>query len=357
MVFCCYCDMDKSRNNRRGLSRRRITLAVIIDVTLVLTVGIPVLFLFLWGTPFERGFICDDPALSLPFRSETVSTTVLTIAGFSVSILVVLIVEVLNTAERKCQRPCQSAEGLGFCMNGYSVFLVGFVLQQLVVEFVKNQLGSLRPNFFDVCRPQFNQSFCPGYVSKYTCSGSEHGPDEIRESRLSFPSGHASFSMYIAIYFCFYIQRRLHVTFSRIVKLFLQFGLVFLAVVCGLSRIQDNKHHPADVIVGFFVGLTTAVLVFHFVGDKILPVRDDSESLSFQLTDEKRCCCSCGATTPTIAELQSPAPLLPNEYLSDMSHVNGSVHKYTCSFKLNEKPTVRHHKSTPITPSRRVEDV
>ncbi|WAR23815.1 PLPP1-like protein [Mya arenaria] len=266
----------------------------------------------------------------------------------------VLIVEVLNTAERKCQRPCQSAEGLGFCMNGYSVFLVGFVLQQLVVEFVKNQLGSLRPNFFDVCRPQFNQSFCPGYVSKYTCSGSEHGPDEIRESRLSFPSGHASFSMYIAIYFCFYIQRRLHVTFSRIVKLFLQFGLVFLAVVCGLSRIQDNKHHPADVIVGFFVGLTTA---FHFVGDKILPVRDDSESLSFQLTDEKRCCCSCGATTPTIAELQSPAPLLPNEYLSDMSHVNGSVHKYTCSFKLNEKPTVRHHKSTPITPSRRVEDV
>ncbi|WAR23812.1 WUN-like protein, partial [Mya arenaria] len=157
-------------------------------------VGIPVLFLFLRGTPIERGFLCDDPTLSLPYRPETVSTSVLIIAGFSVSIGVVLMVELLNTVDRKCHRPFQSADELSFCVRGYSVFLVGFVLQQLIVEFVKNQLGLLRPNFLDVCRPQFNRSLCPGYIKEYTCTENEHGVDEIRDSRQSFPSGHASFS-------------------------------------------------------------------------------------------------------------------------------------------------------------------
>ncbi|WAR23814.1 WUN-like protein [Mya arenaria] len=184
--------METCPGNRRRLSRRRITLAIVVDVTL-----------FLIGTPFERGFLCDDPTLSLPFRPETVSTSVLIIAGSCVSILVVLLVELLNAADRKCRHPCKSTKRLGLCIRGFSIFLVGFELQQLVVEFVKTQLGLLRPNFFDVCRPQFNQSLCPGYISEYTCTGSEHGPDEIRDSRLSFPSGHASFSMYIAIYFSF----------------------------------------------------------------------------------------------------------------------------------------------------------
>ncbi|WAR23802.1 WUN-like protein, partial [Mya arenaria] len=127
--------MDNCFVNGRQLCRWRITLAVIIDVILYMIVGIPVLFLFLRGTPSERGFLCDDPTLSLPYRPETVSTSVLIIAGFSVSIGVVLLVELLNTVDRKCHRPFQGADELGFCVRGYSVFLVGFQLQQLIVEF------------------------------------------------------------------------------------------------------------------------------------------------------------------------------------------------------------------------------
>ncbi|WAR23794.1 PLPP1-like protein [Mya arenaria] len=338
MVFWDYCNMDKYPGSRQGLSRRRITLAVIVDVTLFLIVGIPVLFLFLRGTPFERGFLCDDPGLSLPYRPETVSTSVLIIAGLSVSIFV-------------------NAEGLVYCVRGYSVFLVGFVLQQLIVEFVKNQLGSLRPNFFDVCRPNFNRSLCPGYISEFTCTGSEHGAEEIRDSRQSFPSGHSSLSMYIAIYFSFYIQRRLQVTFSRTLKIFLQFGLVFLSLICGLGRIQDNKHHPADVIVGFLLGSSTAILVFHFVGIKVLTHFDDSDDLPSRSTNEPQDCCACRVTTPIIVEPQTPAPLLPNEYFSGMSNCNGSVLRHTCNLKLNDLPNVRRHMSTPITPSREIEDV
>ncbi|XP_052778203.1 phospholipid phosphatase 1-like isoform X1 [Mya arenaria] len=279
-------------------------------------VGIPVLFLFLRGTPSERGFLCDDPTLSLPYRPETVSTSVLIIAGFSVSI---------------------------------------GVLQQLIVEFVKNQMGLLRPNFLDVCQPQFNRSLCPGYINEYTCSDIEHGVDEIRDSRQSFPSGHASFSMYIAVYFSFYIQRRLHVSFSRIVKLFLQFGLVFLSLICGLGRIHDNKHHPADVIVGFVVGLTTAILVFELVGDKLLTAGKHSGVLALQSTDELQNCCSCGVTTPTIGDPETPAPLIQNDYFSGISNGNGRVNTNMCNLKLNDIPNVKRHMSTPIPPRQQAE--
>ncbi|WAR23796.1 WUN-like protein [Mya arenaria] len=348
--------MDNCFANGRQLCRWRITLAVIIDVILYMIVGIPVLFLFLRGTPVERGFLCDDPTLSLPYRPETVSTSVLIIAGLSVSIGVVLLVELLNAAERKCHRPFQAADELGFCVRGYGVFLVGFQLQQLIVEFVKNQLGSLRPNFLDVCQPQFNRSLCPGYINEYTCTENEYGADELRDSRQSFPSGHASFSMYIAVYFSFYIQRRLHVSFSRIVKLLLQFGLIFLSLICGLGRIHENKHHPADVIVGYAVGLSTAILVFELVGDKLLTPFKHSGLLPLHSTNDLQNCCSCGVTTTTIDEPETPAPLIPNEYLSCISNGNGNVNIHTCIRKLNDKPNVKGHMSTPIAQSQQAVD-
>ncbi|WAR23813.1 WUN-like protein [Mya arenaria] len=296
MVVWGYCNMDKCPRIRSGLSRRRITLALIIDVTLFLIVGIPVLFLFIRGTPFERGFQCDDPALSLPYRADTVSTSVLIIAGYSVSILLVLLVELLNAIEQKCRHPCNNAEGLVYCVRGYSVFLVGFVLQQLIVEIAKNQLGSLRPNFFDVCRPQYNRSLCPEYIREYTCTGSEYGADKIRESRQSFPSGHSSFSMYIAIYFS-----------------------------------------------------------FHFVGKKLLTPFEGSVNITYRSNgDQRDSCCTCGTNVPTFVEPQTTESLLHNEYFSG----NGSVHRHTaCTLKLNEIPNSRHQMPTPITPDQHVEEV
>jgi hypothetical protein len=47
-------------------------------------------------------------------------------------------------------------------VNMYAIFLVGFIIQQGVVEVIKSRMGVLRPNFFDVCKPHFNVSLCPG---------------------------------------------------------------------------------------------------------------------------------------------------------------------------------------------------
>lgn len=40
------------------------------------------------------------------------------------------------------------------------------------------------------------------YISEYVCTNTEVSATELRDIRQSFPSGHSSFSMYIAAYFC-----------------------------------------------------------------------------------------------------------------------------------------------------------
>ncbi|KAH3849720.1 phospholipid phosphatase 3-like [Dreissena polymorpha] len=315
--------MEKCANNRR-VSRRRITLAVIVDFIIFLFVGIPNLYLFLRGKPFIRGFHCDDPAISLPFKPDSISTSLLTVAGFGTSILCAVIVEVLNSISRKCVRAWPTWEDLLFYAKSYSLFIIGFVIQMLFVEFVKNQLGFLRPNFMDVCRPQFNVSLCPAFITEYKCIGQD--AKEIIGSRQSFPSGHSTFSMYVAVFYCFYIQRRLHISFSRILKFFLQAALVFTASICGMSRIRDHKHHTSDVIAGFAVGAIVAVSVYKLLAEYLLFTSSDddvSESSTSSSTVSHDLCCACATMQSANVEPQTPAPLLPNDCFNDDPNATG----------------------------------
>jgi membrane-associated phospholipid phosphatase len=58
-----------------------------------------------------------------------------------------------------------------------------------------------------------------------------------------------------------YIESRLHISFSRLLKIFLQISLVLAAILCGFGRIRENKHHMSDVLAGFILGITVAVFV------------------------------------------------------------------------------------------------
>ena len=58
-----------------------------------------------------------------------------------------------------------------------------------------------------------------------------------------------------------YIEHRLQLRISRLLKIFIQIGLVLVALFNGLGRINENKHHPSDVIAGFISGISVAVFV------------------------------------------------------------------------------------------------
>ena len=70
----------------------------------------------------------------------------------------VAVIELLNCVARR--HSCYSGADLYYCVKGYSIFLVGFVIDQLFIEAIKNETGSLRPNFIDVCNPEYNKTLC-----------------------------------------------------------------------------------------------------------------------------------------------------------------------------------------------------
>lgn len=53
------------------------------------TVGFPVLFFYLWGSPYKRGFFCDDESIRLPFKESTVTSAMLYFVGLVLPICLV----------------------------------------------------------------------------------------------------------------------------------------------------------------------------------------------------------------------------------------------------------------------------
>ena len=89
----------------------------------------------------------------------------------------------------------------------------------MVSGLCKVTAGRLRPHFLSVCQPTIqHNATCgswdrPEYVTNFTCLGNPSlfpSPEEmesrVRETRLSFLSGHASLSWYGAVFSAGYLR-------------------------------------------------------------------------------------------------------------------------------------------------------
>lgn len=82
------------------------------------------------------------------------------------------------------------------------------------------------------------------YITDYICQGSK---DDAAYSRVSFPSGHSSFSAYTMLYTAIFIQVKWglqggrHTRAFRLVKHGAQLALILLSYYTALSRVMDNK--------------------------------------------------------------------------------------------------------------------
>ncbi|KAK3585273.1 hypothetical protein CHS0354_006328 [Potamilus streckersoni] len=280
---------------------------LIVDIVLWLSIGSPVLILHMMGSPYEVGFFCDDTSLKYPYKPGMISNALLTGVAFGLTTTTLLMVEVMNRLERKYKKNrCLSGDPF-ICLKGFGIFLFGFVIAQLFTEVLKNAVGRLRPTFFDVCRPDFSRIDCrQGYITNYTCTNDEHLPNTLRTIRQSFPSGHSVFSMFTTVYLVLYIEKRLHITYSHILKPTIQAAIFLLSLVCAVSRITDHKHHPSDVIAGLFIGSVVACAIFHSLGTKFL---NDPKIEKTSNDDEEE-----GNWVPNTNGCQTPLPLLQNEF-------------------------------------------
>lgn len=116
-------------------------------------------------------------------------------------------------------------------------------------------MGRPRPDFLDRCHPiDINAKFL-------TCQGK---PSLLRDGRKSFPSGHASYSFsglgYLSIFLLGHLQ--INGLAGRSLKLIAVGVPLLAALLVGISRIDDYRHHWQDVLVGDILGRSCGSDVF-----------------------------------------------------------------------------------------------
>ena len=122
-----------------------------------------------------------------------------------------------------------------------------------------------------------------------------------KESHLSFPSGHASFSAQAATFVVLYLQTKFitknnsgsgsdsssHTSYfsASIISLLAILAAGFVSV----SRIMDNKHHPTDALAGSLIGILTQIClnlrILLFFNQEPIPQNRSPESMALNKMD------------------------------------------------------------------------
>ncbi|XP_015907363.1 putative phosphatidate phosphatase [Parasteatoda tepidariorum] len=241
---------------------KNVALPVLLDCLFFFTCGgiIPVLWRNV--TPVRRGFFCDDEDIMYPAKPSSVTTGVLW--GFCVSapLSIICITEVVR------KFTVNEPEGKKIFFFRFKVpyviqqiyifggvFLYGLIMSELAAAFIKYLVGRLRPNFLDLCKPNFNCSAVENphyYVTKYNCTNPKLRNENFL--RMSFPSGHSALVNFAMLYTVFYLAKK--VTFSRYSVLAKPLLLGMLLMPSGyvsFSRVSDNWHHWDDILAGFLI--------------------------------------------------------------------------------------------------------
>ncbi|XP_012271544.1 putative phosphatidate phosphatase [Orussus abietinus] len=255
-------------------STRSILTRIVVDFLCVFIVGLCVLVFFLFGRPNQRGFFCNDESLYHPFRSSTVTSTNLYVTGMILPICLMILGEYVHTRKSGDQ---SSRILFGYSMPSWAwkaytkigIFGFGAATTVLFTDIAKYTIGRLRPHFMTVCVPNVDCNLLENqhrYIEDFTCT-SNFSTKLLKEVRLSFPSGHSSFSAYTMLYVALYLQLRFTWEGSKLLKHVLQIICLLMAWFTAMSRVTDYKHHWSDVLAGSTLGVVVAVLMAYCVAD------------------------------------------------------------------------------------------
>ncbi|XP_059395809.1 phospholipid phosphatase 1 isoform X1 [Carassius carassius] len=240
---------------------------ILLDVACLILAGLPLAaFNLVKIKPYQRGFFCNDESISYPFHSSTVTSTVLYTMGFTLPICIMIIGECLSVHLNHVKSKSFCNSYVACIYKALGTFVFGAAMSQSLTDIAKYSIGRLRPHFLDVCKPDWTKINCTGgaYIEDFNCTGDL---TKVNEGRLSFYSGHSSFSMYCMLFLALYLQARMQAEWARLLRPTLQFFLIAASIYTGLSRVSDYKHHWSDVLAGLIQGAIVALLVVFFVSD------------------------------------------------------------------------------------------
>ena len=124
-------------------------------------------------------------------------------------------------------------------------FLFSLALNLVITDTLKYMVGRLRPYFFSVCLPNYSLvASNVTYITQNICTGDLK---KIHEARLSFPSGHSSFSTLTMVFSALYLEDFKLIFSSFLIPLF-QLIFIITGLFVSASRYVDHHHHFEDVI-------------------------------------------------------------------------------------------------------------
>ncbi|CAH2089788.1 unnamed protein product [Euphydryas editha] len=253
---------------------------VIVDVILISIVSFGIYVTNSLWVRFERGFFCGDETLMFPYKDDTVTIPMLRLFGLALPIFAFLACEWMLlrkvTDDKRVLSVRIPAWVRGFYCPMVS-FAYGACFVELTTNICKNIIGRPRPHFFDICKPSVDCSlpeWQKRYIQphEYQCLGNQ--TEKFSDMHMSFLSGHSTWSAFTMFYLIFYLEKRMVWRGTRLLRHSFQFVAFLISWFTALTRISDYKHHWSDVLAGYFVGLTFAILVWTWGTDILEPKKE-----------------------------------------------------------------------------------
>ena len=211
--------------------------------------------------PFQRGFFCDDHTLKYPYiENETIPNYFCFVIWILISAVTILTTQILNQST---------------FIKDVKRMVTGLLCCILLTDIAKFSVGRLRPHFLTLCNPDYNnicfgeeayysdgeEDFVNDFYQKYVNESEVCNNEKshlLHEARLSFMSGHASFSFYCATFLIIYLKNIQLNWMSKIAPC-IQILLFMLATWISFTRISDYYHYPFDVVCGALTGVGFAL--------------------------------------------------------------------------------------------------
>ncbi|KAL1922043.1 uncharacterized protein VTP21DRAFT_10685 [Calcarisporiella thermophila] len=235
----------KFRNWRTGTRGRILSYLKDWILVIVLLLGF---FAIELVEPFHREFSLKDPDLMHPFAvKERVN-----LVGLMLISIVAPVVAIFFTS-------IVIRRSLYDFHNGVLGLLLCITMVVMVTDVLKVSVGRPRPDFIDRCQP-LPGSQDPLWALSNATICTQTDSYIIRDGYKSFPSGHSSLSFGGLTFLSLFIAGKLHVfdqrghTFKGFVVVLPMIGAALVAI----SRIEDYRHHPTDIIAGAIIGVLAA---------------------------------------------------------------------------------------------------
>lgn len=262
-------------------TKRERLVQLITDLITVCFVTAAFFCVFFLIDPYARGFYCNDESIRFPLMPDTVPLWLAGAYGAGIAFIVVIFAELYINRQccaSKDEYKIRQTRWILNTINGCLLYSMGAMCTLLITEIGKRSIGRLRPHFIDVCKPDWDKIECftnidgvevPNYIymSDDVCTGDKH---LIREARVSFPSGHSSFTVFSMVFVIIYLEARFNpVSRLRFLKTTIQLVAFIMAWHTCMSRVSDFKHHHTDVIAGAAIGLSVALFITMITGSQI----------------------------------------------------------------------------------------